>query len=48
MSDGKRTVEQIVTGTTKNYGKQLCMHCVSKMLHKKKEAVENAAATVSK
>lgn len=47
MSDGKRTVEQIVTGTTKNYGKQLCMRCVSKMLHKKKEAENNAAATVS-
>lgn len=48
MSDGKRTVEQIIDGTVKNYGKQLCMHCVAKLVHAKKEAENNAAAPVSK
>lgn len=40
MSDGKRTVKQIIDGTTKNYGKQLCMHCVAKMLNKAKAAAK--------
>lgn len=48
MSDGKRTVQQIIDGTTKNYGKSLCMHCVAKLVAAKKEAKENAAQTVSK
>lgn len=29
-TDGKRTVEQIVQGSVKNYGKKLCMKCVMK------------------
>lgn len=38
MSDGKRTVRQIVEGTVKNYGRQLCMPCVAKLVHVQKEA----------
>lgn len=44
MSDGKRTVEQIIEGSKKNYGTQLCMKCVMKRV---KAAKENAAKTVS-
>lgn len=45
MSDGKRTVQQIVDGSVKNYGKKLCMKCVMKRV---KAAKSNAAETVSK
>jgi len=50
VSDGKRTVEQIINGTTKNYGRQLCMKCVGKLVNaqKAKAVKQNAAATVSK
>lgn len=48
MSDGKRTVQQIVDGTLKNYGRQLCMQCVAKLIKANKEAKQNAAASVSK
>lgn len=41
MSDGKRTVAQIINGSMKNYGRQLCMKCVLKLVN------ENAAKTVS-
>lgn len=47
MSDGKRTVEQIVKGTLKNYGRQLCMPCVAKLIKEQKEAQQHAAETVS-
>lgn len=46
LSDGKRTVQQIIDGTTKNYGKKLCMHCVAKLIKQRKEA-NNATSTVS-
>lgn len=49
MSDGKRTIEQIIEGTVKNYGRQLCMNCVTKIIKTNKEAVkQNATAAVSK
>ncbi|MBK6089662.1 AAA family ATPase [Ruminococcus difficilis] len=47
MSDGKRSVDQIVTGTIKNYGRQLCMPCASAENRRRKEAVNNAASSVS-
>lgn len=42
-----RTVKETVDGTIKNYGKQLCMHCVGKLINAQKEK-QNATATVSK
>lgn len=47
MSDGRRTVQQIVDGTIKNYGKQLCMNCVAKIINERKDP-NNATPTVSK
>ena len=49
LSDGKRTVKQIIDGTTKNYGRQLCMQCVAKLIkqEKQREGAGNAASTVS-
>lgn len=44
VSDGKRTVQQIVDGSVKAYGKKLCMKCVLKKVN---EAKANAAKTVS-
>ena len=44
QSDGKRTVQQIVDGSMKSYGKKLCMNCVLKKVN---EAKLNAAKTVS-
>lgn len=44
MSDGKRTVQQIIDGSMKNYGKQLCMKCVLKRV---KAAKSNETANVS-
>ena len=38
MSDGKRTVPQIIEGSKKNYGKQLCMKCVMKLVQEAKNA----------
>ncbi len=46
MSDGRRTVQQIVDGTVKNYGRQLCMACASAENRRRKEA-QNAASSVS-
>ena len=46
MSDGRRTVRQIIDGTVKNYGRQLCMPCVAKVVREQKEA-QNAAPSVS-
>lgn len=44
MPDKKRTVEQIVEGSIKNFGQKLCMHCVAKRV---KAAKANEAKTVS-
>ena len=41
MSDGKRTVRQIIDGTVKNFGKQLCMPCVANVVREQKEAQQN-------
>lgn len=38
MSDGRRTVQQIVEGSTKNYGRPLCMKCVKKLVQEAKNA----------
>ena len=46
MTDGKRTVQQIIDGTVKNYGKPLCMSCVAKIIKQRKEE-QNAAPSVS-
>lgn len=43
MSDGRRTVRQIVDGTIANYGRQLCMQCVAKLVYAQKEA-QNATS----
>lgn len=44
MPTETRTVQQIVEGTKKNYGKVLCMHCVAKIISKQKaEAQKNGA-----
>lgn len=40
VSDGKRTVQQIIEGTKKNYNKQMCMSCVAKLIKKRKEEKE--------
>lgn len=45
MPDSKRTVEQIVEGSIKNYGKKLCMRCVMKEIEKRKQ--DAGAKTVS-
>lgn len=42
-----RTVQQIVEGTLKNYGRKLCWSCMAKEINKRKEAQKNAAETVS-
>lgn len=42
VSDGKRTVQQIIAGTKKNYNKQMCLHCVAKLIRKQKEAKNEA------
>jgi len=47
MSDGRRTVRQIIDGTVKNYGRALCMPCVAKVVREQKEAQQNAAPSVS-
>lgn len=47
MSDGRRTVAQIVDGTAQNYGRQLCMRCVAKLINERKRAA-NEPASVSK
>lgn len=46
MTDGRRTVQQIIDGTVKNYGKPLCMSCVAKIIKQRKEE-QNAAPSVS-
>lgn len=45
MSDGKRTVKQIIEGSTKYYGRALCMKCAKRAADKAKEA-NDAAPTV--
>ena len=45
MPDSKRTVEQIVEGSVKNYGRKLCMRCVMKEIEKRKQ--DARAKTVS-
>lgn len=47
MSAVGRTVQQIVDGTVKNYGRQLCMPCVNKVIKAMKEAQSNAASPIS-
>lgn len=47
MSYGTRTVQQIVDGTVKNYGRAMCMACVAKLINERKEAQRRAAETVS-
>lgn len=46
-SDGKRTVQQIIEGSKKAYGKQLCMKCVKKLVKAAKEVKKNETQTVS-
>ena len=47
VSDGKRTVQQIIEGSKKAYGKQLCMKCVKKRVKAAKEVKKNETQTVS-
>lgn len=47
MSDGKRTVHQIIDGTIHHCGAQLCMSCFAETYRKSKEAQSNAAPPVS-
>ncbi len=55
MAYGKRTVKQIIDGTTKNYGRQLCMQCVARLIkqikqkkqEKQRDGADNATSTVS-
>ena len=42
-----KTVEQIVEGTQKCYGRKLCMKCVTHIIQAQKEGNSNAAASVS-
>lgn len=47
MPAANRTVQQIVEGTVKNYGRKLCWNCTVKEVNKRKEAAANAASDVS-
>ena len=47
MPAKKRTVSDIVDGTTKSYGKPLCWNCAVKEMNKRKKANSNASETVS-
>ena len=40
-----RTVQQIVAGSLENYGRKLCMRCVTAEIKKRKEAAANATAS---
>lgn len=42
-----RTVQQIVDGTLKNYGRKLCWSCMAKEINKRKEVGGNASESVS-
>lgn len=42
-----RTIEQIVEGTLKNYGRKLCWNCTLKEINRRKELEGNAVKTVS-
>lgn len=42
-----RSIEQIVSGTVKNYGKKLCMHCVAKLINQSKVKSDETTKTVS-
>lgn len=44
MANQKKTVQQIIEGSNKVYGRQLCLNCVHKLV---KAVKENAAKTVS-
>lgn len=43
MASPKKTVQQIIDGSEKNYGRRLCLTCVKKLV---KAAKENAAANI--
>lgn len=45
-STSTRTVEQIVDGTLKNFGRKMCWNCMAKEINKRKEAENNAAETI--
>ena len=47
ISDGKRSVDDIIKNSVQMYGEQLCLCCVSKR-YKEERAKANGAATVSK
>lgn len=42
-----RSIEQIVSGTIKNYGKKLCMHCVAKLINQSKVKSDETTKAVS-
>lgn len=48
MASPTKTVQQIIDGSTKAYGRQLCLNCVRKLVIEAKKANKNAAPTVSK
>jgi len=43
-----KSVQQIVDGSVKVYGRQLCIDCTRRVMNEEKAAKENAAKTVSK
>ena len=43
-----KSVQQIVDGSVKVYGRQLCIDCTRRVMNEEKAAEENAAKTVSK
>ena len=47
MSDGRRTVRQIIDGTVKNFGRQLCMTCAAAENTKRKQEAQHGAPSVS-
>lgn len=42
-----KTVQQLIEGSVKLYGRQLCIDCTRRVMNEEKAAKENAAATVS-
>ena len=46
-SIGKRTADLIVKGTIENYGRQMCMDCVTKLINAKKREAANAPQSIS-
>ena len=45
MPAAGKTVQQIVEGSIKNYGRKLCMSCIKSEIKKQKEAMANADAS---